>query len=129
MLLKLAEMGAKKVGSETAHINQLLLDRENFDSTGLENGIAVPHCRLPDLKEPFIFVGTCHDGVDFNAMDMTLSKIIFMIITPEDDPQSQLEIIAQIAGLFGDKENATRLLHCESEDQFIAFFNTIEVHE
>ncbi|MDD7984422.1 cation:proton antiporter [Lentisphaera marina] len=105
-------------------IIELVLAREQLDSTGLDNGVAIPHCRVKGLKEAKVVLGICHDGVDFFSLDQSLSKVIFLILTPADDPQAQLEIIAQVATIFRNQEITNKFLKCKTNDEFIAFLNS-----
>ena len=105
-------------------IKALVLEREKLDSTGLENGVAIPHCRLPGIKKPTIILGINKNGIDFHSMDQTLSKAVFMIITPEDDPQSQLEIIAYIARNFNSKAVTENFVNCKTASELIAFLKS-----
>ena len=120
----LAEKAAVKANIEQDRIVKLLTDREALASTGLENGIAIPHCRLPGLPKPIISLVTCKEGIDFSSIDGSLSHTIFMIMTDENDVQSQLEIISEIATLFSDKDIAKKFLNSATPTEAIAFINS-----
>ena len=124
MIETLVKKAAEKYSLDYETIHRLVHERESLDSTGLENGIAIPHCRLPDLKGPVVILGICKSGVDFHSLDQSSAKAVFLIITPEDDPHSQLELIAQIAGFFINEGISQKFLNCKSESEFIAFLKS-----
>jgi Kef-type K+ transport system membrane component KefB/mannitol/fructose-specific phosphotransferase system IIA component (Ntr-type) len=80
--------------------------RENLVPTGLPGRVAIPHARIKGLQKSVIALGRSYEGVDFNAPDGHSSLLVFLIVTPEEDPRSQLEIIASIARTF-DKQGRT----------------------
>lgn len=121
---ELAEIGAKKLSLDKDTLTRLVFERESMDSTGLENGVAIPHCRMPSLSSPKLIMGINKDGVNFHSLDQSLAKVIFMIITPEDDPQSQLEIISQVATKFSSSEVTQKFINCNSSAELIAFIKS-----
>ena len=124
LFTQLADSVASKIQLSSSDIVQLLHEREELASTGLENHIAIPHCRVANIEQPIVSMALCPNGIDFHSPDSSLSTIIFMIITPEDDVQSQLEIIAEVATLFKDRAMATRFLKCKTPTEVIAFINS-----
>jgi mannitol/fructose-specific phosphotransferase system IIA component (Ntr-type) len=66
-------------------------------------------------------IGLSKSGLNFHSMDQSLSKAIFLIITDEDDAQSQLEIISQIATIFADRDNTEKFVSGKSSSELIAF--------
>jgi Kef-type K+ transport system membrane component KefB/mannitol/fructose-specific phosphotransferase system IIA component (Ntr-type) len=126
LLKQMSEKAATKASLDQEEIYQLMLNREDLDSTGLNDGIAMPHCRLADISEPKVFMGFCPDGVDFLSPDQSRSKVIFMIITNEKDFQSQLEIISQIATLFQERDNCFNILKSQTPTEVIAFINSYQ---
>jgi len=79
-----------------------VIKRENEMGTAIEEGIAVPHARLPDLKRPYIFMGRSHDGIDWDSPDGKPTRLVFLILTPKDDYDSQLQILGLIANTMSD---------------------------
>lgn len=124
MIETLVRKASEKFKLDYDTVLKLVHEREELDSTGLENGVAIPHCRLPGLKAPIVLLGICQSGVNFHSLDQSISKAVFLIITPEDDPHSQLEIIAQIGGFFTTAEISEKFISCKSESEFIAFLKS-----
>lgn len=77
--------------------------REQMLRTGLSDGVAVPHARLPSIKEPLIVLGRSKAGVDFDAADGRSSHIICLLLTPQHDQSAQLELLDMVARAFSDQ--------------------------
>ena len=78
--------------------------------TGLGSGIAIPHARLPGLDQAMVVVGTSKEGVQWNAVDGKPAHLIFLVLTPAEDTQTQLEVLATIAKGFSDLEAKRELI-------------------
>ena len=65
--------------------NEAILIREAKGSTGLENGIAVPHAKCPEVKSLTMAIGISPHGVDFEALDMKPSYLFFILLAPPDN--------------------------------------------
>ncbi len=74
-----------------------VIKREEALSSALEKGIAIPHARLKKLKKPLIIFGKSSRGIEWNSPDGMLSHFMFLILTPADDQDIQLQILASMA--------------------------------
>jgi len=101
-------------------IAEKVISRENMMSTGIGNSIAVPHARFNELKKTVIITAQSESGIDFNAIDGKDARLIFMILTPFNDQQSQIQILADISGIFQNKEIRERTLRAKTYNEFIA---------
>ncbi|MCC6157664.1 MAG: cation:proton antiporter [Deltaproteobacteria bacterium] len=101
-------------------LTRRVLDREQTASTGLPGGIAVPHARVPGLRSPVVAVGRAQPGIDFDASDGKPATLIFLIVTPENDHQSQLEILADIAATFANAALVERMARAAGYTEFLA---------
>lgn len=86
-----------------------VLEREQEMTTALENGIAVPHARIPHLARPVVVFGRSRDGVDWNSADGKPANFIFLLVTPVEDPTVQLQLLRGIARSLGSPELRDRL--------------------
>ncbi len=90
-------------------IREAVLRREAEMTTALENGVAVPHARLAGLERPLVAYGRCAKGIDWNARDGVPVEHVFLVLTPEDDLSSQLQILRGIAGSIGKADIRRRI--------------------
>jgi Kef-type K+ transport system membrane component KefB/mannitol/fructose-specific phosphotransferase system IIA component (Ntr-type) len=95
----LAQYAAGKAGLDEEQVVQAVLAREDIMGTGLGGGIAVPHARWPNLVAPIVVVGASQTGIPFQGVDDEPVRLIFLSLTPEEDPASQLQILASIGRL------------------------------
>ncbi len=72
-------------------------ERENTMSTSLDKGISVPHARLEGLTQTAVVLGRSVNGIDWNSSDGKPANLIFMIITPNNETETQLQILRGIA--------------------------------
>ncbi|MCH8510618.1 MAG: cation:proton antiporter [Kiritimatiellae bacterium] len=78
-------------------VTQAVLHREGEMSTALEDCMAVPHARLEGLARPVVFFGRSIQGIDWNSADGRSVRLIFLILTPKDQPDAQIQILQGIA--------------------------------
>ena len=111
---------AAHAGLSAERVENAVQARERMMPTGLEGGVAVPHAPIEGLAAPFIAVGIARDGIDFGAVDGQPSRLLFLVLTPAEDPEAQLEILADIAKIFGNQEVSSKALDVESLTEFVA---------
>jgi K+:H+ antiporter len=111
---------ATHAGLSPELVENAVLERERMMPTGLEGGVAVPHAPIPGLATPFIAVGIAKHGVDFGAVDGQPSRLLFLVLTPAEDPEAQLEILADIAKTFSQQGISEKALEIRSLTEFLA---------
>jgi Kef-type K+ transport system membrane component KefB len=109
---------------DTAAIEAVVYAREEALSTGIGNGVALPHARIDGLRESLVVLGISGKGIDFDAPDGKPAKVIFLILTPRSDPGAQLEIASEIARLFRDPHMSDRVLHTKNFTDFLALIRS-----
>ncbi|WP_243311521.1 PTS sugar transporter subunit IIA [Fundidesulfovibrio agrisoli] len=82
---------------------RVLLDRESLGTTGIGDGVAIPHGKMDSLKEIVIVAGRSTGGVDFEALDHKPCRIFFLVLAPEHVAGMHLRILAQISRLLSDE--------------------------
>lgn len=98
------------------NVREAVRAREETMGTGVGKGVAIPHARLETLARPVVLLGVSESGIEWNAIDDQPAHLIFLILTPADDRDTQLEILSTIAIGLGDKE-ARDLLQSESVNE------------
>ncbi|HZL99052.1 MAG TPA: cation:proton antiporter [Planctomycetota bacterium] len=101
-LLHLAGALAEEHKLSVPEVQRAVLAREKVQATGIGNGVAVPHARLPGLTEPIVGVGISQAGLDFDAPDGQPAHIVFLILTAPQDEGAQVELLSDIGRIFGD---------------------------
>lgn len=113
----IANTVTEQCGLAQSKLFNSLLDRERLGSTALGNGFAVPHARLPDLKETIGFFVKLAKPINFEASDNQPVDLIFCIIIPEHATDEHLQILASLARIFSQSSirEAIRTAHTDSD--------------
>ncbi|MFQ5642129.1 MAG: PTS IIA-like nitrogen regulatory protein PtsN [Thiogranum sp.] len=106
-----------------AEIFDSLVARERLGSTGLGNGVALPHGRLRSLKQPIAALLTLRQGIDFDAIDRQPVDLLYALLVPEESDEEHLKILAHLAALFSNRDFCERLRNCSSSEQCYELIN------
>lgn len=90
---------------ETSEITFSIAEREDIASTGVGNGIALPHCRISGIDTPKIACGLLHKAIDWKSPDGIDVNLLFLILSPEERPGYHLKAIRTIAATISKNEN------------------------
>lgn len=110
-------LGANDAAPDAEPIYERLMERERLGSTGLTNGVALPHARMPGVtvaSGAFIRLQT---PVDFDAMDGKPVDLIFSLLVPEQATDEHLQLLAGLARLFSDEQLCERLRQAQDPEQ------------
>ena len=86
--------GRNRLGTAD-EVTAQIAKREELGSTGVGNGVALPHARLAGLKTPFALLARLRRGIDFEAIDDQPVDIVFLLLLPESAHGAQLNALAQ----------------------------------
>jgi fructose-specific phosphotransferase system IIA component len=89
---------------------QRLWEREQLGSTGIGQGVAIPHCKLKGVRHGVVAVGLVPAGVDFGAVDGQPVKVFFLVVSPAEAPAEHLQILAALSRWIKAGGHAGRLL-------------------
>lgn len=76
---------------------RVLVERERLGSTGIGDGVAIPHGKLNGIKHPLISFGRSNKGLDFDSMDGQTAYLFFLLVAPENSSSVHLQVLARIA--------------------------------
>ncbi len=120
---ELSKRASDITGVSAGEIYDQTLQRERIMSTGLANGLAVPHARLDGLNRSCVVVARHRDGIDFDAPDGQPARLIALLLTPTDRPGEQLELLDVYARAFNKAEVRQRALRVNTTTEFLAVLN------
>jgi PTS system nitrogen regulatory IIA component len=106
----LATLIGERDGVSVADIQRALLEREQLQSTGIGEGVAIPHGALPQLAEQVAALLIVPDGVDFQAIDDASVTILFGVVTPKRATGEHLKTLARVSRLLRNKDFRARLV-------------------
>ena len=99
------------------YVFEKLLERERLGSTGVGDGVAIPHCRLENCTEIKCILLTLEQSVDFEAIDDQPVDLICALVVPSDANTDHLTALSAIAENFGDKDFCAALRTAHSDEQ------------
>src|SRR3954470_9639689 len=108
-LQEVAARAAELTGQNERTIFEILMQREKLGSTGVGNGIAIPHGKLAKLDKLFGLFARLERPIDFEALDGQAVDLVFLLLAPEGAGADHLRALARVARLLRDPEVARKL--------------------
>ena len=115
----LAERG--RIG-DARKVYDALLDREGLGSTGLEMGIAIPHCRSDAVGSLIVAAGVSPGGVNFESLDGATTRLFFVVLAPFDQPASHVQLLSEIGALTRSAAFVRALMEAATAEEFVRRF-------
>jgi len=110
MLRVLARKAADLTGQHEHTILNVLLERERLGTTGIGNGVAIPHGKLPNLECVHGVFARLQRPVDFNAIDRQPVALVFLLLAPSAGGADYLRVLARVSRLLHDRDMRDKLL-------------------
>lgn len=101
-------------------------NRESQSTTGIGEGIAIPHAKVAAVDTPAIAFGKSKTGVDYQSLDMQPAHLFFMIAAPEGGAQTHLDALAKLSGILMDEKVREDLLHANSPQEVLQIIDTAD---
>jgi PTS system nitrogen regulatory IIA component len=109
LLQEFAAKAADSLGLPVDQVAPYLLKREEFGSTGIGHGVAIPHARLSDLQRPYGLLAKLKQPIEFDAIDGQAVDIVFVLLLPAAADNGQLGALALVARTLRPPENLARI--------------------
>jgi len=119
----LVTSGVVKKNDKNAIIGTLM-DREELGSTGIGQGIGIPHGKHPSIKQLVASFGLSRSGVDFDSLDGEPVKIFFLLMAAEESAGPHLKALARISRLLKDKYFRDMLINAKDEKDIIRIIDS-----
>ena len=104
-------------GQDRAEMVRVLMAREKLGSTGIGDGIAIPHGKIAGLNELMISYGRSKKGLDFNSMDGKPVHLLFLLMAPENSSGQHLKVLARISRMLKDGLFRKKLMAAASTEE------------
>ncbi len=111
-----APLQGRSEGIDPDQAYAVLLEREKLGTTGIGDGVAIPHGKLDSLERIIVAVGRSTEGIDFDALDFSPCHIFFLVLAPEQVAGMHLKVLAHISRLIKDEEFRKRFLTAQGRD-------------
>jgi len=120
VLQDLARRAAGFTGLDSRTIFDALLERERLGSTGVGNGIAIPHGKLGGVKSLLGIFARLDQPVDFDAIDEQPVDLVFLLLAPETAGADHLKALARVSRLLRDRPTCEKLRGADQADALYA---------
>ncbi len=120
VLTELSSVFLQDIDADAEEMVSILLEREKLGSTGIGDGIAIPHGKMGSLKDLVVAFGRSTKGIDFNAMDGKPVHLFFLLMAPENSAGLHLKALAKISRMLKDPAFRKRLLGARSGEKMLA---------
>jgi len=100
--------------SDKEGLTKVLVARETLGSTGIGDGVAIPHGKLGSIKELVLAFGRSKGGVDFDSLDGQPAHLFFLLLAPENAPGDHLKALARVSRLMKNRELRETLMEAGS---------------
>lgn len=119
-LQELARRAAELTGQSERDIFSTLMKRERLGTTGVGNGIAIPHGKLAELEQMFGIFARLEHPIDFEAIDDRPVDLIFLLLAPEEAGADHLKALARVSRLLRDKRACEKLRGTDNAEALYA---------
>jgi PTS system fructose-specific IIC component len=115
--------------SDRSEYKAAILSREKLSTTGIGDGIAIPHAKTNAVLEAAIAFGKSEAGVDYEALDGQPSHLFFMIAAPEGANDTHLQALARLSGLLMNQEVREQLIKATTAEDILKIINSYDTEE
>lgn len=122
-LQMLSEAAAAKLGMDSRVIFDAVMERERLGSTGVGDGVAIPHARLDDLPHVFGLFARLKNPIDFDSVDGRPIDLVFLLLAPRDSSANHLKALARISRVFRREDIREGLRSTETRDGMAALLS------
>ncbi|MFD0916239.1 PTS IIA-like nitrogen regulatory protein PtsN [Pseudahrensia aquimaris] len=126
LLQEVAERAATLANVDERIVFDVLLQRERLGSTGVGNGVAIPHGKLPGLEAIYGVFARLKQPIDFDSMDDQPVDIVFMLLAPEGSGADHLKALSRIARLLRNQATLSQLRATTDEDALYSIVMSTE---
>ncbi|MDG1826041.1 MAG: PTS sugar transporter subunit IIA [Henriciella sp.] len=117
ILCSMANAIGDKLGVDGRNIFDAVIERENLGSTGVGEGVAIPHARVEGLSAPVGVFVRLNEGVDFDSIDSRDCDLIFMLLAPHSSGADHLRALAQVSRTFRNGDLRQKLRNATGQDE------------
>lgn len=116
---------AGNISNQEAY-QQAVFEREELSTTGIGEGIAIPHAKSDAVLRPGLAAMVIPDGVDYDSIDGQLVTLVFLIAAPNSKDNVHLDVLSNLSMLLMDEQFTTNLRNAKSKEEFLRFIDEAE---
>lgn len=119
----IAAVSNNRVVQDIDAFRKAIYERESIMSTGIGEGIAIPHVRIPEITEATLGVGIAPGGIDFQTLDNKPVHVLVLFATPAGSDKEYLRLLAKVMLSLRDRELFHALVACKTQDDVYGILN------
>ncbi|AEX23215.1 MULTISPECIES: PTS IIA-like nitrogen regulatory protein PtsN [Vibrio] len=108
---------ADHTGQDSTELFECMLNREKMGSTGIGNGIAIPHARMQSSDKAVAVLLQCDEAIEFDAIDNRPVDLLFALLVPEEQCKEHLKTLSSMAERLSDKQVLKLLRNAQSDQE------------
>lgn len=108
-------------GPDPQTVFQCLIERERLGSTGIGEGVALPHGRLKGLTRAIGAFAVLKTDMDYDAIDRQPVRLVFALLVPENATTEHLQLLAKLAALFSQKSTRDKLINAKTPEELYTY--------
>ena len=113
----ISELVAEQTGQSSTELFECMLSREKMGSTGIGNGIAIPHARMQSSDKAIAVLIQCESPVEFDSIDNRPDALLFALLVPDAQCKEHLKTLASMAERLNDKQILKQLRNAQSDQE------------
>ncbi|NLS12407.1 PTS IIA-like nitrogen regulatory protein PtsN [Vibrio sp. SM6] len=113
----ISKLVAEHTGQDSTELFECMLSREKMGSTGIGNGIAIPHARMSSSDHAIAVLLQCESGIEFDAIDNRPVDLLFALLVPESQCKEHLKTLSCMAERLNDKQVLKQLRNAQSDEE------------
>ncbi|CAK4070832.1 Nitrogen regulatory protein [Vibrio sp. 16] len=113
----ISELVAEKTGQNSTELFECMLSREKMGSTGIGNGIAIPHARMQSSDKAVAVLIQCESPVEFDSIDNRPVDLLFALLVPDAQCKEHLKTLSSMAERLNDKQVLKQLRKAQSDQE------------
>ncbi|CAM3983501.1 PTS IIA-like nitrogen regulatory protein PtsN [Vibrio neonatus] len=113
----ISQIAATHSGQDSTDLFECMLGREKLGSTGIGNGIAIPHARMSNSDQAIAVLLQCDEAIEFDAIDNRPVDLLFALLVPENQCKEHLKTLSCMAERLNDKKVLKQLRHAKSDEE------------
>lgn len=123
VLAEMSAVMASALGLSAREVHEAVLERERLGSTGVGEGVAIPHARIETLERPVGGFAHLVEPADFEAIDERPADLVFMLLAPTDAGADHLRALARAARVFRQERIRAALRQAQTEDAVLTILS------
>ncbi len=113
----ISEIAASHTGQNSTELFECMLSREKMGSTGIGNGIAIPHARMTSSDNAVAVLLQCEEPIEFDSIDNRPVDLLFALLVPEEQCKEHLKTLSSMAERLNDKQILKQLRKAQSDEE------------